>query len=167
MDANGTRELAEQFIQRLLRLEREGEAALDELVALFADDAELVNPGLKLAGAKRTGRAELRRFWQTYRQTLGEAESRFVRVTTNDDAAGLFWTTRASGRAGEQPIAYDGSTLLVFDEDGRIARFRTYFDRDDLSRAAPAETNEPATERGGVDDAPPSARDPRQQVSYG
>lgn len=132
MDPNQTRKLAEQFIERLLRFEEDGGSTLDDLVELFAEDAEIETPALDLVAQPRAGMGELRRFWQSYRDVLGSAESRFFRVTASEDAAGLFWTTRAAGPDG-RGIEYDGATLLVFDDAGRIARLRAYFNVGDLS----------------------------------
>ncbi|GEM_PF-2230834 len=132
MDPNRTRQLAEQFIDRLLRFEKEGGSTLDDLVQLFADDAEIETPAVDLAAPPRAGVCELRHFWQVYRDVLGRARSRFFRVTASEDAAGLFWTTGAVGPDG-RTVEYDGATLLVFDDAGRIARLRAYFDVGDLS----------------------------------
>lgn len=164
MEPNRTRQLADRFIERLLRFEEQGAEALEDLVALFADDADIVNPALYHAGRSRVGPDELRRFWLTYRDTLGEAHSEFERVTTSEDAAGLFWTTRASGHEGvsSNAIAYDGATALVFDEEGRIRHFRAYFNFDDLAH--------PAAHRGGTragEERGDIVSDSRQPVGYG
>ena len=134
MEAEQVRALAERFIQALSRLEQEGLEALDALVELFADDAHLTNPTLEMAGEERVGPAGVRRFWKTYHDVLGEAESRFSHVTVGDDAAGLFWITHARGR-GRHGLDYDGVTLLEFDERGLIRYLRAYFDLDVLAHA--------------------------------
>ena len=134
MEAEQIRALAERFIQALSRLEHDGMDALDELAELFAEDARLTNPALEMAGEERVGRDGVRRFWKTYHDVLGVAESRFSHVTVGDDAAGLFWTTHARGR-GRHGLDYDGVTLLELDERGLIRYLRAYFDLDVLAHA--------------------------------
>ena len=87
-----------------------------------------------MAGEERVGRADIRKFWKTYHDVLGEAESRFSHVTIGEDAAGLFWTTHARGR-GRNGLDYDGVTLLEFDEYGLVRYLRAYFDLDVLACA--------------------------------
>ncbi len=128
------RAAAERFIEALSRVERDGLGAVDELVQLFAEDAHLTNPTLEMAGEERVGRDAIRRFWNTYHDVLGDAESRFSHVTIGGDAAGLFWTTHARGR-GRNGIDYEGVTLLEFDPRGLIRYLRAYFDLDVLARA--------------------------------
>lgn len=134
MDEGDVHALAMRFIDALARLEHDGVEALDDLVALFSEDAHLTNPTLEHAGAERVGRDGVRRFWMTYREVLGEAESRFSHVTTDGRAAGLFWSTRGRGR-GRIGLEYDGVTLIEFDDDGLIRYLRAYFDLDTLARA--------------------------------
>lgn len=138
MDQQQTRDLAQTFIDALHTLEQGSVDDVDALVALFSDDARLINAALKLAGDERRGQDGARSFWQEYRRTFGEAYSEFFQVTTSDDAAGLFWTTKGTGNDG-QPMEYDGVSLLVFDDQGKIARFRGYYDTRELGRAVGAD----------------------------
>ena len=117
----------ERFIDVLHRLEGDDEGAVAEMADLFSDDARLENAALDLAGEERNGREGARHFWSEYRRTFKEARSDFHQITLNERAAGLFWTTRGAGNNG-QPVEYDGASLLIFDDAGRITRFRGYYD---------------------------------------
>lgn len=138
MDNEQLLESAQKFIDALHTLEQGSDADVDGIVALFADDAQLTNAALRLAGEERRGSDGARQFWGEYRRTLGQARSEFFKVTAGDDAAGLFWTTKGTGNNG-QPMEYDGSTLLVYDDDGKITLFRGYYDTRELSRAVGVE----------------------------
>lgn len=133
-----TRQQADAFISALHDLETstgDSDAALDAIVALYADDATLTNSALKLTGEERQGKDAIRTFWSEYKKTFGKAYSDFHQITTNDDAAGLFWVTRATNADGqEDAVAYDGTTLLVFDGEGKISHFQGYYDTRQLNR---------------------------------
>ena len=133
MDQQQVQQLAQQFIDALHTLEQGDVQDVDQLVGLYSDEARLVNAALKLAGQERTGQDGARQFWTEYRRTFGEAFSEFYQVTVNDQAAGLFWTTKGTGNDG-QPMEYDGVSLLVFDDQGKIKLFRGYYDTRELSR---------------------------------
>jgi ketosteroid isomerase-like protein len=133
MDQQQVHDLAQQFIAALHTLEQGSDQDVEQLVALYSDDARLVNAALKLAGQERSGQDGARQFWSEYRRTFGEAFSDFYQVTVNEQAAGLFWTTKGTGNDG-QPMEYDGVSLLVFDDQGKISLFRGYYDTRELSR---------------------------------
>ncbi len=139
MDQQQAQTLAQQFIDALHKLEQGNEQDVGDIVSLYSDDARLVNSALKLAGQERTGQQGAREFWTEYRRTFGEAYSDFFQVTTNAESAGLFWTTKGTGNDG-QPMEYDGVSLLVFNQDGKIALFRGYYDTREISRAVGVET---------------------------
>lgn len=143
MDQQQSQERAQQFIDALHTLEHGSADDVDALVALFSDDARLVNAALKLAGQERNGQDGARQFWSEYRRTFGDAYSEFFQITANDESAGLFWTTKGTGNDG-QPMEYDGVSLLVFNDEGKITLFRGYYDTRELSRevgASGAPTN--------------------------
>lgn len=123
------RDAAQRFIGRLDRLEQGEPGAADELTALFADDAHLSNPIIEREGGERVGRDAIAAFWQAYRGNFGDIHSEFLDITAGEQSAGLFWRSEGAGRDG-QPLAYEGVTLLQFDEGGRITRFKGYFDPD-------------------------------------
>ena len=126
-----TQDVAQRFIQALNGLEDRGEAALDELLGLFADDATLRNPFLQREQHEVRGRHGIAEFWRRYRGSFADIRSDFSEVTANDHAAGLFWHSHGTDRNG-QPIEYDGVTLLRLDDSGRIADFQGYFDSRDV-----------------------------------
>jgi ketosteroid isomerase-like protein len=99
---------------------------------MFADDAELTNPVMKRDGGARRGRGEIAEFWRQYVSAFGDIRSEFYDVTTSDHSAGLFWKSTGKSPAGED-LAYDGVSLLAFDDEGKIARFQGFFDSRQLS----------------------------------
>lgn len=130
--------LAQQFIEALHALEQDQEDALERIAGLFSDDARLTNAALKQSGREHSGVEGARAFWAAYRDTFGQVRSEFAQVTSNDKAAGLFWTTRGSDSSGGA-LEYDGVSLLVFDGSGKIRLFRGYYDTRDLTRSVAAE----------------------------
>jgi ketosteroid isomerase-like protein len=136
MDNQNNGQLAQQFIDALHRLEGD-DRDLDGIVRLFAEDAQLTNAALALAGEERRGQEGVRRFWKEYRATFEQAQSDFHQVTLGDQTAGLFWTTTGTGNDG-QPLAYDGVSLLIFGDDGKITQFRGYYDTRQLTRTVGA-----------------------------
>ena len=139
MDSQQARTLAEQFIDALHKLEQGSEQDVDELVSMYSDDARLTNAALKLSGEEHTGQDGARTFWTQYRRTFGQARSEFFQVTVNDEAAGLFWTTKGTYNDG-QPLEYDGVSLLVFNQNGKISLFRGYYDTREITRAVGSDT---------------------------
>jgi ketosteroid isomerase-like protein len=139
MDREQVTQLARQFIDALHALEAGSADDVDQIVDLFSDDSQVINAALKLAGESRRGRDGAREFWTEYRKTFGEAHSEFFQITVNEEAAGLFWTTKGTGNDG-QPMEYDGVSLLVFDDQGKIRLFRGYYDTREVSRAVGVET---------------------------
>jgi len=137
MDAKQANTLAQQFIDALHALERGDEKSVGDLVALYSDDAQITNAALKLAGKERHGQDGAHEFWTEYRRTFKDIYSDFAQVTTNDKSVGLFWTAKGTGTEGK-PIEYDGVTLLVFNEDGKIKQFRGYYDTRSLDKTVSA-----------------------------
>ena len=123
---------AQQFIDALHALERGAEEHVAPLVDLFADNARITNAALQLVGKEEVGRDGATHFWTEYKRTLGECFSSFHHVTVDENAAGLFWTTEGNGPDGNG-VKYDGVSLLEFDEKGKIAFFRGYYDTRDLT----------------------------------
>ncbi|HYF63251.1 MAG TPA: nuclear transport factor 2 family protein [Herpetosiphonaceae bacterium] len=120
-------EQARRFIEALHALEGGDDGGLDRICGLFSDDAVLTNAALRLADKEYRGRSGVREFWQAYRGTFAAIRSEFSHVTAGDGAAGLFWSSAGQDASG-QPVSYDGVSLLEFDQSGRIARFRGYYD---------------------------------------
>jgi ketosteroid isomerase-like protein len=133
MDIQETRKLAEQFIDALHTLEQGSENDTDALVEMYSDDTRIINAALKLAGKEHHGREGAQQFWREYRSTFGKVFSEFYQVTSNEESAGLFWTTKGTDNEGK-PMEYDGVSLLVFNEQGKISLFRGYYDTREIER---------------------------------
>jgi ketosteroid isomerase-like protein len=113
--------LAQEFTQALQQFERGGEVG--PLLALFRDDAEIVNLG-RTEPAR--GRDEIEGFWRDYRATFRTIRSEFLHVIEGQTGSVLEWVSRGS-RANGEPVEYKGVTVLEV-EGGRIQRCRTYYD---------------------------------------
>ena len=114
-----TRAVAEQFMAALQGFE--GGGPVDDLAALFADDAELA--ALTRAEGGRDG---VGRFWEEYRAAFRDVRSEFRAVTVGGGTAVLEWESAGTLPAGS-PIRYRGVSVLEVD-GGRVRRFRTYYD---------------------------------------
>ncbi len=138
MDETTIRAKAEEFISALHALEQAESGSgelLDALVALYADDAKLTNSALRLTEEELAGPDGIRTFWDEYKKTIGKANSAFHQVTVNGEAAGLFWVTEGITTPDQPtPMSYDGSTLLVFNEAGKISHFHGYYDTHQFNR---------------------------------
>jgi ketosteroid isomerase-like protein len=128
-----SRELAENFINALHKLEETGEPA--EITALYAENAEIVNV---VSPKKFTGTEGARDFWTRYRETFGEMRSEFRNKIVSENRAALEWTTRGISRENHE-ITYSGVTILEFKDD-KISRSCAYFNAHDLGRQIEQET---------------------------
>lgn len=131
MDQQQIKGMADDFIHRLHKVEQGDPESVETLVDLFADDAELSNPVAERNGRAYRGREAVERFWREYRGLFREVHSEFVDVTAGDHSAGLFWRSRGVDATGAR-LEYDGVSLLEFDDQGKIRRFRGYFDSNSL-----------------------------------
>jgi ketosteroid isomerase-like protein/rubrerythrin len=112
---------SQPFIAALRALEEDYD--LDRIVSVFDDSAEISNP---THDVPRRGREGAREFWRAYRDSFEVIRSDFSRVVEADGAAMLEWTSH--GRIlGGRPIDYSGVSVLEL-QDGKVHRFRTYFD---------------------------------------
>ena len=112
---------AEQFIAALRQVEEQGD--VKAMGPLHAADAEVSNVTMREADRGPEG-AE--RFWTKYRESFTRAHSEFRNIVESDTAALLEWTTDVTTAAG-LTTSYDGVSVLEF-ADGKIRRFRAYFD---------------------------------------
>ncbi|MBW3632405.1 MAG: nuclear transport factor 2 family protein [Chloroflexi bacterium] len=117
--------IAQQFIDALQVLERDGDPT--KIIDLFTENSEVGNI---VSSREFSGQEGARAFWETYRNTFGEVASSFRNVIVSDGRAALEWTTTGTSPAGA-PIAYEGVSILEM-ADGKITRFRAYFDPHDL-----------------------------------
>jgi hypothetical protein len=138
MDETTIRAKAEEFIEALHALENAetgSDELLDGLAVLYADKATLTNSALRLTNEELSGQDGVRTFWDEYKKTVGKANSVFHQVTVSGEAAGLFWVTEGITTPDQpEPRSYDGSTLLVFDESGKIRHFQGYYDTHQFNR---------------------------------
>jgi len=130
------RDIADRFIDQLHQLEDGDKTVADRLADMFADNAELTNPVIEHRGGIRRGRDQIASFWRLYADTFGEIHSEFYDITTSDHSAGLFWHSSGTGPSGD-PMEYDGVSLLVFDDAGKITRFQGFFDTRRISSQVP------------------------------
>ena len=120
-------EIANRFIEGLGRLE--AEQALDDIVALFAEDCDVGNVVTPRQFKGRDGAWE---FWQSYRGTFGNVKSDFRNVIVTGNLAALEWVSKGTTADGH-PISYEGVSILEI-EGEKIKRFRAYFDPSKLGR---------------------------------
>ena len=123
-----SQQLAQQFIDALHALERDGD--LEALVSQYAPDAELWNVNLP---KPMTGEDGVRTFWTDYRALFSEIYSDFSRTIVEGDDAALEWVGRGTFAASGESFEYAGVTLLTFRE-GKVASFRGYYDQQALTQ---------------------------------
>jgi len=114
-------ETASRFMNTLQRTEDTGD--VESLVALFSDDAELMNLAMP---EPLKGKEGAQRFWEKYLSVFNRIHSEFTNVIAGDDASVLEWTSRGQLSSSEE-ITYRGVSVLEF-KDGKVCRFRTYYD---------------------------------------
>jgi ketosteroid isomerase-like protein len=127
MDQQQVKGIADRFISELHRIEDGDAAAIDGIANMFADDAELTNPLIERDGSSLSGRDQIAEFWREYRSTFRDIHSEFFDITANDHSAGLFWRSAGTSANGK-PLQYEGVSLLELNEEGKIARFKGFFD---------------------------------------
>ena len=118
---------AEKFIAALHKLEENHEP--EEIVALYADNAEIANV---VAPGKFSGQQGARDFWTKYRETFGEMRSEFRNKIYGENSVALEWTTTGSSNNSNE-ICYSGVKILEIEND-QITRSCAYFNADDLGR---------------------------------
>jgi steroid delta-isomerase-like uncharacterized protein len=116
-----SREVADRFVEALRKLEDDRD--VEALVEIHTEDCDVGNVAVPKTFSGHDG---LREFWMSYRDTFGEMRSEFRNVFADDAGhAALEWNT--SGTANGKDVSYDGVSLLEI-EDGKVSRFRAYFD---------------------------------------
>ncbi len=114
-------ETAEKFVQALHRLHAERD--VDDLVALFADDATLRRGDQQ---HEESGADGVRKFWTDYREVFDDVRSEFRPTICDEQGAVLEWTSTGT-LAGGAPVEYSGVSVLRGTEDA-ISDFSTYYD---------------------------------------
>jgi predicted ester cyclase len=120
------REVADRFVEALRKLEEDRD--VEALVEVHSADCDVGNVAVPKTFSGHDG---LREFWTGYRDTFGEMRSEFRNVFADEAGhAALEWNT--SGEANGKDVSYDGVSLLEI-EDGKVSRFRAYFDPRSIS----------------------------------
>lgn len=109
-----------RFVAALHALEEGGD--VEGIVSLFDGDAEISNPHDL---TPHRGPEGARHFWRAYRDSFEEIHSDFSRIVERDGTAMLEWTS--TGRIHGKPVTYAGVSVVEM-ADGRVKRFRAYFD---------------------------------------
>jgi steroid delta-isomerase-like uncharacterized protein len=116
-----SKEVAEKFVEALWKLEQYRD--LEALVEIHTDDCDVGNVAVPRTFSGHDG---LREFWTSYRDTFGDMKSEFRNVFADEAGhAALEWNT--SAQANGNDVSYEGVSLLEI-EDGKVSRFRAYFD---------------------------------------
>ena len=124
MDESAIREVVGEYFDRL------NHDRFDELVELFAPDAELRAPGFS---SPRRGHEELRRYYETVLRPYPEHWDEPVRVVVADDMA--FVDIHYDGRLPNgQPLSFDAHNVYELSE-GRIERLTSYYDSHAVHKA--------------------------------
>jgi ketosteroid isomerase-like protein len=127
MNPEQVNQVANLFIDQLHRLEEGDPSGVDEMVRLFADDAQLSNPLIEHDTSSRSGREGIAHFWQEYKSSFRDIHSEFTDVTVGPHSAGLFWESSGTDVSGK-PLQYKGVSQLLLNEAGKIRSFTGYFD---------------------------------------
>jgi ketosteroid isomerase-like protein len=116
-----TREITSRFMHTLQNIEETGD--IEPLIALFSDDAELMNLAM-LEPLK--GKEGARRFWEKYLSVFDHIHSQFTNVVENNNSSVLEWISEGRLSTSEE-ITYRGVSVLEHN-NGEVQRFRTYYD---------------------------------------
>jgi hypothetical protein len=119
-----SREVADNFVEALRRLEDRG---VEALVEIHTEDCEV---GKVSVPHTFRGHEGLREFWTSYRSTFGEMRSELRNVFATEEGAALEWTTE--GTSDGDSVSYAGVSILEI-EGGKVSRSMTYFDPRDLA----------------------------------
>lgn len=119
-------EIASRFMHTLQNTEATGD--VDPLVALFSEDAELMNLAMQ---EPLTGKDGAQRFWKKYLSVFEQIHSDFTHVVENnvvetDGTIVLEWISKGMLSTSEN-ITYRGVSVLELN-NGQVHRFRTYYD---------------------------------------
>jgi steroid delta-isomerase-like uncharacterized protein len=122
-----SKEVADKFVEALRKLEEDRD--LEALVKIHTEDCSVGNVAVPETFSGHDG---LREFWTGYRKTFDEMRSEFRNAFADDAGhAALEWTTE--GTSDGKTVYYDGVSILEI-EDGKVGRFRAYFDPRGLTR---------------------------------
>ncbi len=109
-----SREVADNFVEALQRLEDEG---VEALVEIHTEDCKVGNVSVPDTFRGHDG---LREFWTEYRKIFGEMKSTFRNVFAAEEGAALESTTE--GTSNGEDVSYDGVSILGI-KDSKVRRF--------------------------------------------
>src|SRR5690606_27336686 len=110
-------------MRALHAFEQHGE--VENLIKLFADDCELQH---KPREDLYRGPDGARQFWEGYRGRFASVQSLFTHVTEADSTAVLEWYSDGEVPESHRHLRYSGVSIIEFDDDERVRKFRTYYD---------------------------------------
>ncbi|GGL91344.1 nuclear transport factor 2 family protein [Nakamurella endophytica] len=114
---------ARTFADALQTLESSGD--VEAFVSgQFTETSELHRPE---TDQQTRGLDGARLFWEQYLNQFESIASTFSRVEDRAGLGVLEWSSTGQV-AGGAPVEYRGVSLIDFDDDGRVARFATYYD---------------------------------------
>ncbi len=113
---------AETFMSTLQQIEQSRDP--EALVALFGEDAELLN--LALTEPMR-GQEGARHFWTNYLKAFETIRSTFHHHLNTDQDAVLEWVSEGVMSPSGQPFNYRGISVIEH-ANGKATKFRTYYD---------------------------------------
>lgn len=124
---------AETFIDALRAIEEEQDYSA--MMALYDDDSDSRHAS---DDKPHRGRDGGERFWHAYRAAFEEVRSDFHNVVEQDGTICLEWTSYGRTIHGAA-FEYDGVSVVEF-ADGKIRRFRAYFDPSALAQSVRSST---------------------------
>jgi ketosteroid isomerase-like protein len=114
-------EIASRFMHTLQNIEATGD--VNPLVALFSEDAELMNLAMH---EPLTGKNGAHRFWEKYLSVFEQIHSEFNHVVESNGTIVLEWISKGTLSTSEE-ITYRGVSVLELNHE-QVHRFRTYYD---------------------------------------
>lgn len=122
-DADTLRSNIAAYTARFTAEDREG------WLDLFADDAWIEDP---VGTPRRTGRKEIGEFWDEVHTVPDAIELRPLGIVTVIGDEGIF-TMQARATLGDSVFGVDIIDLMTFDDAGKIATMRAFFDQSTMA----------------------------------
>ncbi len=97
-----------------------GKGNVDEVAALYADDATIEDP---IGSDLRRGRDAVREFYVAFDDADKETELVSLRIGGNE--AAFFW--RMTVKAADGGIVIEPISVMAFDDDGKITSMRAFW----------------------------------------
>lgn len=121
--------------QAFMRALQEAEASNDPspIVALYADDSTTEN----LSIGPLSGVDGARDFWRRYLDVFSDIRSEFFHSSDDDRTGTMEWVARGHLASGK-PIEYKGISVIEV-ENGKVKKFRSYYDSAAFVHEAPAQ----------------------------